>query len=301
MSTLWCCPGSVSSVDHGVAHPPECLEEWFWRSCHGVWHAQPCKFPSLDSYQKRFLWTHKEVDLAPHLVIGLVFHVGHAEIFPHALGFESLESFFESISNQCPCFTAIEEDEGNKRLTGTCLRSLIVLLCQILFNLAIAEAILIRISAEQVSSLHRAAPKYLKLITFCSFCLLMLVSALMLFVLLVMILFYSVLVSIPYALALSTSLLVRSWSLHLLPSTRSMSSANRSCLLAFHRERWMCGGHGVFPAWSSLGTSWRGWVRVSIPDRHLLLSWKVPLADCWSSRIVPKWLEPVLPLCNENI
>ena len=87
---------------------------------------EPCKFSSLDSYQKRFLWTHKEVDLAPHLVIGLVFHVGHAEIFPHALGFESLESFFESISNQCPCFTAIEEDEGNKRLTGTCLRSLIV-------------------------------------------------------------------------------------------------------------------------------------------------------------------------------
>ena len=58
--------------------------------------------------------------------------------------------------------------------------------------------------------MHRAAPKYLKLITFSSFCLLMLVSALMLFVLLVMILFYSVLVSIPYALGLATSLLVRS-------------------------------------------------------------------------------------------
>ena len=33
---------------------------------------EPCKFPSPDSCQKRFLWTHKEVELAPHPVIGLV-------------------------------------------------------------------------------------------------------------------------------------------------------------------------------------------------------------------------------------
>ena len=45
-----------------------------------------CKFPSLDSCQKRFLWTHKGVDLAPHLVIGLVPQVGNMEKFPHALG-----------------------------------------------------------------------------------------------------------------------------------------------------------------------------------------------------------------------
>ena len=31
---------------------------------------EPCKFPSLDSCQKRFLWIHKEVDLAPHPVVG---------------------------------------------------------------------------------------------------------------------------------------------------------------------------------------------------------------------------------------
>ena len=30
------------------------------------------KFPSLDSYQERFLWTHKEVDLDLHPVVGLV-------------------------------------------------------------------------------------------------------------------------------------------------------------------------------------------------------------------------------------
>ena len=40
----------------------------------------PCKFPSLDSCQKRFLWTHKEVGLAPHLVVGLVRQVGDAKV-----------------------------------------------------------------------------------------------------------------------------------------------------------------------------------------------------------------------------
>ena len=40
---------------------------------------EPCKFPSLDSCQKRFLWTHKEVDLAPHPVVGLVLQIGDTE------------------------------------------------------------------------------------------------------------------------------------------------------------------------------------------------------------------------------
>ena len=43
-----------------------------------------------------------------------------------------------------------------------------VLLCKILFNLAIAviaAANLMQISAEQVPSLHRIAPRYLKLVT----------------------------------------------------------------------------------------------------------------------------------------
>ena len=38
---------------------------------------KPWKFPSLDSCQKRFLWIHKEVDLAlPHPVIGLMVPMG---------------------------------------------------------------------------------------------------------------------------------------------------------------------------------------------------------------------------------
>ena len=47
---------------------------------------EPRKFPSLDSCRKRFLWTHKEVDLAPHPVVGLVLQVGDTEKFAHAHG-----------------------------------------------------------------------------------------------------------------------------------------------------------------------------------------------------------------------
>ena len=72
-----------------------------------------CKFPSLDSCQKRSVWSHKEVDLAPHPVGGLVLQVGDAEKFPQALGFEGLGPFFR-VSKQSPCFLAIEEDGGDK-------------------------------------------------------------------------------------------------------------------------------------------------------------------------------------------
>ena len=51
---------------------------------------EPGKFPSLDSCQKRFLRAHKEVDLAPHPVVGLVPQVRHAEKFSQALGLECL-------------------------------------------------------------------------------------------------------------------------------------------------------------------------------------------------------------------
>ena len=57
---------------------------------------EPCKFPSLDSCHKRFPWTHKEVDLVPYSVVGLVLQAGDAEKFPQALGFHSLGPFFQS-------------------------------------------------------------------------------------------------------------------------------------------------------------------------------------------------------------
>ena len=52
------------------------------------------EFPSLDGCQKRFLRTHKGVDLAPHPVVGLVLlQAGDAEQFTQAFGLERLEPF----------------------------------------------------------------------------------------------------------------------------------------------------------------------------------------------------------------
>ena len=90
------------------------LERLSWRvTCPN--HASIIKFPSLDSCRKRFLWTHKEVDLALHPVSGLVLQRNSAEKFSQALGFESLDPYFRA-SRQGSCFTAIEEDGGDKRL-----------------------------------------------------------------------------------------------------------------------------------------------------------------------------------------
>ena len=76
---------------------------------------EPCKFPSLESIQKRFLWTHKEDDLAPHPVVGLLLRVEDRKKFPQALGVESLDPFLR-VSKHGPCFTTIKEGGGAKRL-----------------------------------------------------------------------------------------------------------------------------------------------------------------------------------------
>ena len=90
------------------------------------------------------------------------------------------------------------------------MRSLNLLVkLMVLHRHATAEAIPIWTSAELVLSSHRAVPKYLKLVTSSTFWPVRLIFALMLPVLLVMILLFSVLTSIPYAVALSTSLLMR--------------------------------------------------------------------------------------------
>ena len=52
---------------------------------------EPCRFPSLESCQKRFVWTHKEIDLAPLPVVGLELQVGDSEKFPQALGFQATD------------------------------------------------------------------------------------------------------------------------------------------------------------------------------------------------------------------
>ena len=82
-----------------------------------------------------------------------------------------------------------------------------------------------------------------------------------------------------------------------------MSLANCTLHMVYQQWKCICGDHGLFPARSSPGTSWTGWVKVSTPDRRLLLSQRTPqLAvqeDCaYVVLIVPGQLELVLPLCR---
>ena len=56
---------------------------------------EPCKFPSLDSCQTRFLWTHKEVDLVLHAVVSLVLKEGDRRSFLLHLD-QKPGSFFQS-------------------------------------------------------------------------------------------------------------------------------------------------------------------------------------------------------------
>ena len=71
------------------------------------------------------------------------------------------------VRKQGPCFTASEEDGGDKsgkRLVQACETN--GLFCYVLFKLtitAVADAIPVR---EQVSAMHRVAARYLKLVTF---------------------------------------------------------------------------------------------------------------------------------------
>ena len=71
------CYYNIFSADHNVVRPPRCPEGRFWRGCRVT---RPDHASSDDSCQKRFLWAHKEVDLVPHPVVGLVLQVGYAEI-----------------------------------------------------------------------------------------------------------------------------------------------------------------------------------------------------------------------------
>ena len=113
MSTLSCSPFSISSAEHVSPAPQGALKDGFGESVVTRDMPEPCKFPSLDSCQKRFLWTHKGVDLAPHPVVGLVLQVGDAERFPQALGFEGLDPFLTVSKKYGPCFIAEEKDGGD--------------------------------------------------------------------------------------------------------------------------------------------------------------------------------------------
>ena len=86
----------------------DALKDGFGEAVVACDMSKPCKFPSLDSCQNRFMWTHKEVDIAPHLVVSLVLQEEDAEEFPQALdliplrGFGKQDFYFQQIPCQPP-------------------------------------------------------------------------------------------------------------------------------------------------------------------------------------------------------
>ena len=75
-----------------ITHPPRCPKDGSGQAVVACDIPEPRTFPCLDSCQKRFLWTHKEVDLALQPVIGLVLQVGHVDKLPPALGVQFVVS-----------------------------------------------------------------------------------------------------------------------------------------------------------------------------------------------------------------
>ena len=82
------------------------LKEGFGEAVMARDSTESCEFPSQDSCQKTFLWTHKEVELTPLPVVGPVLNVADAKKFPQALGFENQNPFLR-VSKQGPCLTAM--------------------------------------------------------------------------------------------------------------------------------------------------------------------------------------------------
>ena len=78
----------------------------------------PCKFPSLDSSQKRILWAHKEAVLNLHLIIWSYAQRRRCREVSSGTWSRKLGSLspFLRVSMRGPCLRAIQEDGGDKWL-----------------------------------------------------------------------------------------------------------------------------------------------------------------------------------------
>ena len=72
---------------------------------------EQCKFPFLESCQKRFLWAHNEVEFISRWCCAPSRRYGEVS---SNTWFRRPGSFFQS-QQAGSCFTAVEEDGGNKR------------------------------------------------------------------------------------------------------------------------------------------------------------------------------------------
>ena len=145
---------------------------------------------------------------------------------------------------------------------------------------AVAVAIHIQISVLHVPSFVRVAPKYLKLDTGFQFLPSIMMLTLSLFVLFTITLDFTVLISIPCALAVAVSLFVSSCNSLLLPAMRSLSSPKRKLQIGLPPME-------IVEVWS-----WR--VSCIILSRNRLKSVEESMHPCLTPMVIwknlPNWL-----------
>ena len=99
------------------------LKDGFGKAVEACDMSDPCHLPSLDSCQKRFLWTHKDFELAPYPVVGLVLQVGDTEKFPYALGLVSKAWILFSESFKMKCLRELLRTSYSEHKTNDWVRS----------------------------------------------------------------------------------------------------------------------------------------------------------------------------------
>ena len=186
--------------------------------------AKPRQLPPFDGVEEMLLGAGESLDFAPDKGICFVVQVGNAEKFPQALHLKCLDASF-CFCQKCPRLASVEQDREHQRSVEPELG----LEADVALPYPVKSGHCCCCCGDPYADFCSAgaAPKYLKLATSFSVSPLMVILALMLLVLFTMVMDFSVLTSIPYALALLSSLSVRACSSVLLPPIRSMSSAKR--------------------------------------------------------------------------
>ena len=208
--------GPCKQFWHRQIFPPRCPRGWFWIGCRSVWHARTMQVSISWQLPEDFSADPQGSYFAPHPFVGHVFQVGDTEEFPHALGFESLVPFFQSQQAGSVWHSRERGWRWQETCrTWTCLQS---------SWCCTARSYLVWSKNTQSTGLLPGTWNWSPSLTSCH-------STLIKSICTVCALLFSVLTSIPYAVALSTSLSVRSWNLQQI----------EDCLWTFHQWRWMCG------------------------------------------------------------
>ena len=178
----------------------------------------------------------------------------HARTHAHAHTYTHIHTYtnIKQSASRVPCLTAIEEDWGETCTTWTSLQSWWGYFTRPCSISPLLQQSWRGFLQSMYPSLHRITPTYLTLVTSCNFRLFMLISTSMFLCLWSW--SCSFLCWLPFHMPLLQACW---WGLEVSHCCCPLDwcMRNLGCIWACHSWWWTCDGHGVFPAWSSLGTS----------------------------------------------